>query len=234
MAPLRIIVGPRNGDAVANRLFQAIIPKSGLFRHLTLRLDSDDFAVRSIAEDHGFRIMDTLCTYEYHKSFNSVPKRIEGRYTVRSYQSGDKEAILRIASTCFNDYPNRFYLDPLFGPEASRRLYQTWAEKCCSGEMVDDLFVAEFRGRVIGFLGFRVQEQLYELTGIRLHGGGLGGCMPARCNAYYELLWHAVQSKEGEPGDFDTHLGNNVTINTYQSVGLHFVRARHTLHLSRL
>ena len=233
MAMLRLFVCGDNRQSVAKNLLTSILEQPHFSGQIALRLDAEDFDVRIVAEKFGFRIMDTLCTYEYHPSFSGFPERLRQRFHVRWYQPGDRSAVISIAEKCFSGYNNRFYLDPNIGPEKAKNLYITWAEKCCSGEMAEQLLVAEYHDQIIGFLGWRLHPDLLEYTHLRLHGAGLGGCLPARCNAYMELLWYAVRSLGGESADFDTHLSNFSTINTYQRLGFRYVKARHTMHLGR-
>ncbi len=233
MAELRLLIGPEKRKETAALLLKNVLRESNDYNHVMLRLDAQDFDARFAAEDVGFRVMDTLCSYEFHPDYGTFPSEIKRRYAIRRYEPRDRDSLLTIASKCFYGHPNRFFLDPAFGPDVTKRFYITWTEKCCDMQMVENLLVAEYNDRVIGFLGWRRVSDLLKHTDITLHGAGLGGCIPSRFNAYRELLWQAIKGFEESSGDFDTHLFNMATIHFYQSLGLRLVRARHTLHLTR-
>ena len=229
-ANLSVYVGPEQRRSIATALFERALGSRTRFRHIALHVDAEDFEVRAAAEDFEFRLMDTVCAYEYHPTFTEVPDHLDQKYDVRWYEPHDRDAIVHIASQCFRGYANRFYLDPLFGEDAALRFYTTWAENCCSKEMVTDLLVAEQKGKVVGFLGWRLNRSLLNSTGLKLRGSGLGGTVPVRFNAYRELIWHGIRSQRDVPVEVETHLTNYATAGTYQALGLRLVRARHRLH----
>ena len=233
MAKLHLLVGPHNRKETAAFLLRNILSENTDCNHVALALDAQDFDARFAAEEAGFRMMDTLCSYEYHQDYDTFPSEIRRRYTVRQYEPRDRDSLLAIASKCFGGYPNRFSLDPAFGPDVTKRFYVTWTERCCDMQMAENLLVAEHNGRVIGFLGWRRLPDLLKYSDIILHGAGLGGCVPSKFNAYLELIWQAIREIGGAPAIFDTHLFNMATIHFYQCLGLRLVRARHTLHLTR-
>ena len=233
MGAVELYIADNNRNEVAQTLLKKILDAPLQLDHLTLNLDAEDSSLRMIAEDSGFKIMDTVCTYEHIPRRVEFGEQIEGRFLYRRYEPEDKQSVLAIAEKCFSDFKGRFYNDPTIGPDKSKLLYLEWAEKCCSGEMAENLLLAEYRGRVVAFLGWRLHNDLLNYASIRLHGAGLGGVLPVRYPAYKGLLRRAVESLDGEPADFDTHLFNVASINAYQELGLQFVGARHSLHFWR-
>ena len=230
MAVLDILVGIDHRRETAVRLLGEVLGEPEPYRHVSMRLDAADFDARLAAQDFGFRLMDTICTYEGRLGAPGDPATIEHKYRIRRFRPDDREAVIAVASECFRSYPSRFALDPMIGPESALAMYGTWAAKCCSGEMASELIIAELRGEVVGFLGWRNNQLLEESTGIRIQGSGLGGCRPRRFDAYRALLWHAMHEFGRPPGDFDTHLTNLATIRTYESLGFSLVRTCHNFH----
>ena len=233
MAELQIVVGRTDRQYVTQALFDAISCELGAFEHITLRVDAADSDLRFVAQGRGYRLMDTLCSYEYDPRGTPVIGPSIRRYEIRPFESRDTDAVIRTATKCFASYENRFRLDPKFGPAQGRRFYETWARNCCDGSMADNLLVAEYRGEIVGFLGWRMDRGLLRYANVKLRGGGLGGCVPTRYNAYKELLWHAINTEADVAACFDTHVTNLSTINVYQELGLRYARVRHTFHYTR-
>ena len=230
MMALDLLVGSRSRKQAAAQLLDRVIAAVPRETHLRLRLDAEDFELRLVAESHGFRVMDTICNFEHHPDYRSFPETITSQYSVRPYEPDDLAAVTRTAERCFRDFDSRFSRDPSIGPARAHEFYVTWARECCTGVMAERLLVAEHRGKVVSFLGWRLLPDLRDFAGLNVHGAGFGGCIPVRYGAYQEVLWHAVASLGGEPADFDTHLNNFASINTYQMLGFKLVGARHTLH----
>ncbi len=224
---------PTKSKQIISALLDKVINKSkeAGIQHLSIRIDSDYIETLHCLENSGFRIMDTLCTY-ICEDLQQLPPFKQKHYKIRSYQKKDYKAVLDVATTAFKDYPNRFTLDSHIPREKAALFFISWTKKFCHGEQGEQIFVAERKGRVVGFLGWQQNKELLALTDTQILGRGLGACYPIRFNAYYELLHHATSSYIAtvDATEYDTQVSNLATINTYQRLGFRFVRAKNTLH----
>lgn len=236
MARLTFLGAPAPREEVyraADQLLEVALATSrdSQIEHLSIRVDVEDIAAVHALEKHGFRLMDTLFTYAFHPKKCRLPE-LEHAYDVRTFSSKDQEAVMEITATAFDGYLSRFSVDPHIPSERALALYLEWAKKCCQGELADEMLVAERKGKVIGYLGWRRHRDLERLTGVRIDGGGLGACYPRRFNAYIELLREAARRAltQADATDSETQSFNMATASFYQQLDFRYVRAKYAFH----
>lgn len=200
-------------------------------KHLTTRIDADELSLAQSLESRGFYLVDAIVTYTF------IPRRQElghfkHLYQTRIYREEDREAVLHVANTAYQNYLGRYHADPHLPNEAANRLYQIWTEKFLQEGFAERIIVAERKGKVIGFLGYRMQHDILKATGVRAVGAGLGGCLPEGLGAYSALLETAM--REGmhryDMQDFETQLNNINIVRIYQKINFEFARAKYTFH----
>ena len=199
--------------------------------HLNVRADADDFTLMQCLEGKGFYLVDTLVTYIF------IPRRQElghGKYLfkTRVYRPEDHDAVLHVASEAYKGFIGRYHADPHLPLESCDRLYQMWARQLLDGGIAERIIVAERKGKVVGFLGYRMKRDILESTGGKCVGGGLGGCLPEGFGAYTAILEEAM--REGmhryDMQDFETQLNNVNIVRIYQKLNFEYARAKYTLH----
>lgn len=223
-----------NRDLIGLLIIQARTKAQELgFDHLSVRVDVQNSCAFQALQQHGFRVMNTLCTFLFEAGYERTPSAgAQNHFRIRDYHPDDMDAVLNIATCAFTSYPSCFHIDPSIDNDAALSLYVEWAKKCCLGDMADAMLVAERANHVVGFIGWRRNAALERFTGIRIVGGGLGACHPVRANAYLELLREATARaiETASACDFETHLTNTATINFYQLLGFKQVRAAYNCH----
>lgn len=236
MGRLSLFIAKKEGlevYSVADELIDAALgaARHAELQHLSLRVDVEDIGVVHALEKNGFRLMDTLFTYAFHPRKSRLPD-IRPAYDLRTYRPEDYEAVMDISTTAFEGYPSRFTVDPHIPKDRAQAFYLEWAEKCCRGDLADEVLVAERKGRVIGYLAFRCNRGLERHTGVRVMGGGLGACYPLRFNAYLELLWEATRRAltTAAACDCETQSFNMATANFYQKLDFRYMRAKYSFH----
>jgi hypothetical protein len=195
--------------------------------HLNVKADADDFALMQCLEGKGFYLADTIVTYIF------IPRRQElghGKYLfkTRLYRPEDHDAVLQVASVAYRNFIGRYHADPHLPRELCDRLYQMWARQLLDGGLAETIIVAERKGRVVGFLGYRMKRDILDATGVKCVGGGLGGCTPEGFGAYTAIIEEAM--REGmhryDMQDFETQLNNVNIIRIYQKLNFEYVRAK--------
>jgi hypothetical protein len=199
--------------------------------HLNIRVDTDDLALVQLLEARGFYLVDTIVAYIF------IPARQElGHFKylfkTRVYREEDHGAVLQVAREAYRNFYGRYHADPHLPRERCDHLYQVWAEKIIEPGFAEQIIVAERRGRVVGFLGYRMKKDIMESTGIKVVGGGLGGCLPEGFGAYAAILEEAM--REGmhryDMQDFETQLNNINIVRIYQKLNFEYARGKYTFH----
>jgi hypothetical protein len=199
--------------------------------HLNVRADADDFILMQCLEGKNFYLVDTIVTFIF------IPRRQElghGKYLfkTRVYNPEDHDAVLHVAAEAYKGFIGRYHADPHLPRELCDRLYQMWARQLLDGGIAERIIVAERKGKVVGFLGYRMKRDILESTGIKCVGGGLGGCLPEGFGAYTAILEEAM--REGmhryDMQDFETQLNNINIVRIYQKLNFEYARAKYTFH----
>jgi dTDP-4-amino-4,6-dideoxy-D-galactose acyltransferase len=135
---------------------------------------SDDAGSVSLAEGHGFRLVDIRVTFSQQLSpsnAQSVPST-----SVRDMRLGDLPTLKAIAAVSHRQ--SRFYYDPGFHPSSCDRLYETWIERSCEGH-ADRVLVADCEGTPAGYLSCHLGSENNAVIGLlavapQMRGKGLG------------------------------------------------------------
>ncbi len=200
-------------------------------RHLNIRIDADDLVLIQALETRGFYLVDTVVTYTF------IPKRqelahVKHLFATRTYRPEDRDQIIEVARIAYQSYIGRYHADRHLPRDLSDKLYALWAEQLVDGGLAEQIIVAERKGRIVGFVGYRMKKDILAATGLKVVGGGLGGCTPEGVGAYSALLEEAM--REGmhryDMQDFETQINNVNVVRIYQKLNFEYARAKYTLH----
>lgn len=135
------------------------------------RVPSADISLLNELEDRGFRIKDTQLTYRYSLTNGAKQPRIETKgFHVRKFESGDTDALVRVAQESFSGY-GHYAADPKLDPLKCAEIYDDWARNTCRDRKVaDQIIVAEREGVLIGYLSFKIKSAGNE----EYAAGGMG------------------------------------------------------------
>ncbi|MCB1041439.1 MAG: hypothetical protein KDC35_00765 [Acidobacteria bacterium] len=223
----------KDAQLVRMELFESAmnwIKKHGI-QHLAARIDASDQETVHFLEAHEFRLMDTLVTYIYNSKRYRRVSAARHIFPVREFQASDEEAVLRLASGSFEE--TRFARDIHISRSGLNRFYEDWGRRLCAGEMADRLIVACNRhAEVVGFLGYRLDQQLFASTGLRARGGGLGAVHPRATGAYLAMIHEAFATDHTQTdfAELDGDIRTFSVIKIWNKLKCQQVRVRHTLH----
>jgi len=110
------------------------------------KVPEGDGASSATLAGFGFRQVDTQVTLECA----AHPAPAAPRMEVRRAESGDREAVLDIAGSCFRY--SRFHQDARIGLQAAHAIKRAWAANCFDGKRGEEVLVALDEGRPAGFL----------------------------------------------------------------------------------
>jgi GNAT superfamily N-acetyltransferase len=132
--------------------------------------DSDDPQTITLAQKHGFQLVEVRLTFERSLADwdpQTRPKAAEG-VLIRPAREQDIPILQDIASNSYID--SRYYFDEHFTERQWQEYYRSWVQKSCSGG-AELALVAEKEGEVLGYitgqLDHEKNEGIYELTGVK-------------------------------------------------------------------
>ncbi len=203
--------------------------------HLAVKVDGAELSVLHVLEARGFRLVDCQVTY-FYDCHRDPPPPMKLLGAIRDYLPSDREAILAIAERMLGAYGGRFAFDPWLPRDAVRRFYVEWARNACDGAMANRLLVGERHGRLVGFLGYRMQPRPLQSLEVRIAGQGISAVLPEGTGLYPALLARAIvvdRVVTYDFAEFDTPIQHLLTQRIFQRMGFHLARSKYTLHRGR-
>ncbi len=172
-----IITAKAEGLTVENIPDALKFCKNNMVRLLMTRCPTHDLSVVQEIENGGFSLMDTLTYYSCNLRKNPPPG-YTSEIQIRPFNPGEEDIVKAIASEAFDGYLGHYHADARLEKAKCDEVYTDWAYKSClSREAADEVFIAEMKGRVIGFGTVRANsadEGQYILAGVLRSYQGLG------------------------------------------------------------
>jgi dTDP-4-amino-4,6-dideoxy-D-galactose acyltransferase len=185
-------------------------------RCLYFLAEADRAQTVRLAEDNGFRLVDTRITLgkKLHQA-QTVPNGTTPN-VVRRCRPGDVTSLRTIARASHRD--SRFYYDSNFPRSLCDHLYEVWIEKSCRG-YADVVFVVESRNRPAGYISCHLlgkRKGKIGLVGVAPHsrGRGLGKALISQA-----LRWFSQQGVRDVT--VVTQGRNHRAQRLYQQLGFH-------------
>ncbi len=173
----RIKIAKAEGLTIENIPDALKFCKNNMVRMLITRCPTHDLSVVQEIEHGGFLLMDTLIYYSCNLRKNPLPE-YTSEIQIRPFKLGEENIVKSIASEAFNGYLGHYHADAGLEKVKCDEVYTDWAYKSChSKEVADEVFIAEMKGKVIGFGTVRASsadEGQYILAGVLRPYQGLG------------------------------------------------------------
>ena len=203
--------GHRIGRLLAHRLETEVLEAIDEWRRrqaiecLYFLADADDPQTISLAQAHGFQLVEVRLTFE--RSLKDWDPRTRPREAkdllIRPVQPQDIPSLQEIAQNSYID--SRFFFDQRFPEEKWQAYYATWVGKSCSGG-AELALAAEKDGQVVGYITGQADrarsEGMYELTGVKESARRLGvgqelfrAGLDWYAQAGIQLVWLATQGR---------------------------------------
>ena len=139
--------------------------------------DSDDPQTITLAQAHGFQLVEVRLIFE--RSLKNWDPRTRPREAsdllIRPVRPEDIPVLQEIARNSYID--SRYFFDRRFSEQKWQEYYRTWVHKSCSGGAALAL-AAERNGEVLGYITGQVDQEkgegIYELTGVKEAARRLG------------------------------------------------------------
>lgn len=196
---------------------------------LSCRVNTADFPAIHCLEKIGFELMEAQVTFIWNKLKFRMPN-IKELYRVRDCRKEDSEFLIDMARGAFTY--SRFYIDPHIPNEKADEFYIRWLKGCMEGLLSDKILVAEKGNDIVGFLSYRINQELAKISGFKIAGQGLSAISLRGKGAYIALIKKAIEGGASfcDFAEFDIQLNNYEAIKIFQRLGMDFGRARYTFH----
>ncbi len=210
-------------------LLSAIIQqcKNKDIKHVSIKVDSGDLVAVHALEKKGFLLNGAHLTYVF--DFRKIHMPVFKDFChIRPYKKSDLPVLLEIAKK----YPpiSKYSNDPGLPRDKVDKLYVEWVKNACNSLIADCVLVAERNNKVVGFISFKINDELKRFTGLcGMHRGLLMVSPEGKGSALSLLKEVAKKARDDFKADFaewDVYDYNTSLIRIYQKVGLSFIRSR--------
>jgi len=219
-------------DSVSHALIRSTLElcRKERVRHLSFRVDTQDFAAIHALQKSGFYVVETLLTYIFTQTNKIL--QLKDIYKVRAFREKDLPHLVDIAQKSFTQ--NRFHIDPYVPKNRADSLYCEWIRNACVDKDTAFTFVAEKKNIPVGFFTCELNQGLLKWTKIKVLGRGLAAVLPEAKGAYISFikaaLHRGMKILKVDIGEFDTQIYNYSVIKAYQRFGMIPAKARYTFH----
>ncbi len=197
-------------------------------KHLSVRVDSNDFSSIHALENHGFKIMDNLLTYILRKKKIIFPK-VKRWFIIKEIGKDDLEkAGNLLGDRCvFGHYA----VDSAFHPLQVKNMHKKWLKDKCNDLKNNDIFVAKRGGEIVGCSFFSFNKLLNECTGLKSLHRGLVAVKPLAAGCFFAFLnAHIKKRRDLEFAEFETQAYNYNMMQVIQKLNMRLIRSRYTFH----
>ncbi|OVE76900.1 hypothetical protein BVX98_04330 [bacterium F11] len=191
-----------------------------------VKIHSNETSLLKTLTTMGFYVVDVGLTFQ---RIGSVVKGTsKGSMVIRQTSEKDRADVLRIAKTSFRY--SRFHSDPLISKEIANKIKMKWVDNFYSGKRGNALFVAEKKGRILGFLlslkkgKGRKEVNIIDLiaTTNKAKGKGVG----------LSLIYGFMKSFKSKKALFQvgTQAVNIPSVRLYEKCGFRLIGTQYVLH----
>ena len=225
-------------DALMERI-EAEMRERGI-AHIAAKIDIEDLAGMNLAQNRGYRLMDTLVTYinDSERPRPKLPKKdpsfVGTTYHKDQFDQMPFSKVEHIVNFMRDAYrTDRYHADARLPAERSHEVYVEWFKNIFDGTWADGVHVVKKDGKVVAFCSTgQYQHEIEKLYGAKIAIRGLAGVIPEGSGAYSLLTeMGSTQCPMGSRlQEFDTQIQNMPVINIWIRHSLPFMRGRYTCH----
>lgn len=197
-------------------------------KHLSVRVDSNDFSSIHALENYGFKIMDNLLTYIL-KDKKPIFSETQRWFRVEEIGKEDIEAAGNLlADRCILGH---YTVDPAMHHLQVRNMYKKWLKTKCNDSKNSDVFVAKIGKEIVGCSFFSSNVLLKECTGLKSLHRGLVAVKPLSAGCFFAFLnAHIKKRRDLDFAEFETQTYNYNMMLVIQKLNMRLIRSRYTFH----
>lgn len=196
---------------------------------IILRVGSNDLDAVHIAEENGFKLMDTLVRYRLDlKDMKDFPE-LDPRSQVRPVKTDDIPTLMEIAREGFTSYYGHYHTDPKLPSDKCTEIYIDWIRRSIDTPGVaNQVFVGVVDGQVVGFstaviTNEKVGEFALAAVSEKTRGAGVYS------NFVRNLIKYFTQNG-CVAFEVDTQINNIFVQRAWANMGLRMFKSEYTLH----
>ena len=189
---------------------------------VTAKCPLDNIAAVGQLEDAGFRVIDAALTFDAARLLPDA-----GGKAVRFATAQDRAAVRAIAGRAFRY--TRFHLDPALPKALAHGIKAAWADNYFAGQRGDGMVVAEYGGKIAGFLQLLWQGEtlVIDLIAVEPEAGRMGLATA--------MIGFAAVNGTGDarrPSSFKvgTQAANTASCRLYENLGFRICASAFVLH----
>lgn len=219
-----------NALMIKNKLVEYAIRdlKNKMVRHISARVESNDFSSIHALENHGFKIMDNLLTYILKNKKLIFPKA-ERWFTIKEIGKDELEkAGNLLGDRCVLGH---YAVDPAFPYSKVKNMYKKWLETKYNDLKNNDIFVAKRGKEIIGCSFLSFNKLLSECTGLKSLHRGLVAVKPLAAGCFFAFFnAHIKKRRDLDFAEFETQTYNYNMMKIIQKLNMRLIRSRYTFH----
>lgn len=124
------------------------------YKHLTVKVPTENKVVVNNFIKNGFSITDTLVEYVFWFGKSKLPN-MNHKVIIRDFKESDINCLMDISRTAFTY--DRFHSDEKLDDLLCDKYYEQWIYNSCKG-FADKILVAEYEGKPVGFTTGKVYQ----------------------------------------------------------------------------
>ncbi len=216
--------------AIKKKLLDAAIKylKSNDVKHVSVRVEANDFSSIHALESYGFKIMDNLAAYISKNKTAIFPDT--GRwFIIKKIGKDDLEA----AGDLLADRVvlGHYAVDPGIHYLKIRGMYKKWLKAKYNDLKNNDIFVAKRGNDIVGCSLLSFNVLLKKCTGLQSLHRALVAVKPSAAGCFF-ALFNAQMRKRRDMDffEFETQTYNYNMMNMIQRLNMRLIRCRYTFH----
>lgn len=215
---------------IKNKLLESAFQylKNKMVRHISVRVESNDFSSIHALENHGFKIMDNLLTYIIRNKKLIFPEANRW-FVIKEIGKKDLEkAGNLLADRCVLGH---YSADPAFHFSQVKNMHKKWLKNKYNDLKNNDIFVAKREEEILGCSFLSFDELLNECTGLKSLHRGLVAVKPLAAGCFFAFFnAHIKKRKDLDFAEFETQTYNYNMMHIIQSLNMRLIRSRYTFH----
>lgn len=224
----------RNSEitALLNRILEEF--KQRKIRHISIKINVDDWTMIKTLQEMGFMLMDTLVDYSIDLRKAEI-QDFKTDFKIRYMEEGDVDDLIALCKQIYSGYKyDRFHRELLFEGEKSNNLYVEWIKNQIHRD-AEEITIAEMDGEIVGFSTLQFYKRINKeialsfadiaITGVSQRSRGR--------NIYPAMTLNHVPYAKERNIDFiktTTHVNNIAVHRALTKVGFKPSHVRHTFH----